>query len=101
VPLSVSAGDFGSLQSVNPFWSDTSRRIDVRPGTGTPGHTYEMSGIPAGMVTNETVPLLIGTPEETGTFLIEYREFDENGDLVDSIEFTWTVLGTAKPAFVL
>lgn len=96
----VASAEVPALQPINDFSTPQSMRMAYYIGTGRPDAEYDGSGLPAGMSINPTVPLLGGIPEEIGEFTIEMRELVD-GEVVDTIEFTWHIGPEARPAFVL
>jgi hypothetical protein len=88
-----------SLRALNDFSTILDRR-DILVGAGTAETTYEATGLPDGVVLTEGQPSILGIPTETGDFDIVVNELLD-GEIVDTVSFTMTVRGSAKPEFVL
>jgi len=98
--FSVAASSTPSLLPVNDFSTDQTRRLSLYLGSGTAGAEYETTGLPLGTNAPGNLPLIGGVPEEIGDFDIELREIVD-GEVVNTIEFTWTVMPSTRPAFAL
>ncbi|GAB3326911.1 hypothetical protein GCM10027299_26670 [Larkinella ripae] len=52
--------------------------------------TYKLSGLPGGLLINQTTRVISGTPSEAGTFVLTYQATDP-GPLTNSVSFPLTV----------
>jgi len=100
--ISLSVADAGTLalQPSNDFATTEDHQLVMYFGRGTNGASYEGTGMPQGVTVTENLPLLGGVSEELGEFDIEIREIVD-GQVVDRINFTWTVSPSTRPAFAL
>ena len=83
------------LNNLNTSYLSTVRLPVGRRNADT---LYEATGLPDGITVSPNVPLLAGTPTETGEFEVEITAVVD-GEIVDSTSFTWTIRPAAVPAF--
>jgi len=96
----ISPADIPTLEPVNDFSSSSSEVLRLNLGTGDSAARYEATGTPAGTRVVGNLPLLTGEPEEIGEFPIEVHEIIDD-EIVDTIDFVWTVRPSIHPAFPL
>lgn len=88
-----------SLRDINDISTELERR-DILVGAGTGETSYEATGLPEGVSLTAGQPSILGTPTEIGDFAVTVNEL-RDGQIVDTVEFTFTVRPAARPEFVL
>lgn len=98
VDWTVEPAPVPSLLDVNDISSAALKLVRYSLGIGSPDARYEATGLPEGTLLVENLPLLTGVPRELGDFRVEVREIVD-GEVVDTVEFTWSIRPAPQPAF--
>ena len=100
VPWSVVRQDreLRGLNNLNDRSTPLRERVRDEIGIRNPDAEYVATGLPSGITMSPSHPLLGGTPTEAGEFDVEITA-TVDGEIVDSISFTWTIRPAAFPAF--
>lgn len=99
----VTEGTDPGLYAQSAKSSPLQRELQLQLGRPGLGYRYEATGLPPGLLIEETAPVVIGTPTEVGAFDVELRHFEPTApDDVARVErFTWVIRPAVAISFAL